>query len=60
MKKYFFALLTAISIAAIATSANYPGTVKSTLQKKIIRDTIPDTSGRKQDTTMRDSIRINP
>ena len=59
MKKYFFALLTAISIAAIATSANYSGAIKSTLNKKVITDTIPDTSTHKQDTAMRDSIRIN-
>jgi hypothetical protein len=59
MKKYFFALLTAISIAAIATSANYTGTVKNPLHKNVTTDTIPDTSGHKQDTTMRDSLRIN-
>ena len=58
MKKYFFVLLTAISVAAIATSADFSNAAKIPLQKKVIRDTIPDTSGNKHDTAMKDSSRM--
>jgi hypothetical protein len=60
MKKYFFAFIAAISITAIATSANYSNRSTNSLQKRVITDTIPDTSGHKQDTTMRDSLKLNP
>lgn len=47
MKKHFFACFTALSIAAIAASANHTSTsLKNKLPVKTIYDTVPNRSGK--------------